>query len=64
MIVLEFRLKDLGYACVTRQAKTEKRPVTYKVELWDKSKFYHSKTFYNFEQAELHYWEQLKKEFL
>jgi hypothetical protein len=64
MTVLEFRLKDIGYACVTRQEKTEKQPVTYKVEIWDKSKWYHSKTFYSFEKAELYYWNQLTKEFL
>lgn len=64
MIVLEFKLKNLGYACVVRQEKTEKKPVTYKVEVWDNNRFYHSKTFYNFETAELYYWNQVKKEFL
>lgn len=64
MLVLEFKLKELGYACVYRQEKTEKLPVTYKVEAWDDKRFYHSRTFRNFEQAELHYWEVVKKEFL
>jgi hypothetical protein len=61
MIVLEFKLNDGSYACVMRQATT---PVKYKVELWDNKNWYHSKTFANFEQAELYYWKKLGEEFL
>jgi hypothetical protein len=64
MIVLEFELSNGSYACVKRQEATESKPVTYKVELWDLKRFYHSKTFGNFEQAELHYWKKLGEELL
>jgi len=64
MIVLEFKLNNGSYASVTRQPASSSRPVSYKVELWDLNRFYHSKSFNNFEKAELYYWDKLRKELL
>jgi hypothetical protein len=64
MIVLEFKLNNGSYASVTRQKDTDSKAVSYKVELWDLNRFYHSKTFNNFEKAELYYWKKLVEELL
>jgi hypothetical protein len=61
MKVLEYLSKKNCYASVTR---LEGPPVVYKVELWFQDRFYFSKSFRNFEKAELYYWEKIKEEFL
>ena len=64
MVVLEFPTSKGCYACVRRIPASETSPVNYKVEHWIENQFYFSKSFDNFEKAELHYWDVIRKEFL
>jgi hypothetical protein len=64
MIVLEFDDKNDCYAAVHRVPATAEKPVNYLVELWEQNSWYYSKSFPTFEQAEKHYWEKMKEEFL